>query len=352
MSLNRIRLLDFRNYTRAELDSIPRVCVLSGANGSGKTNFLEAVHILARLEPVRPVPLSELVRWGATAFHVDGELGGEKMEVGFSSQKKVVKRGGESVTIGEYKSLYPVIGFLPDDILVVNGSPEERRAYLDRALSSMDPEYAAALSRYNRTLRQRNAQLRVRPREASIWDAELAKNGSILIVRRIAFAQFLARELSERYRELYGEGVEVRYLNTFRIERSVEESFRVALEKGRVLEAEKRYTLAGPHRDNLEVLSGANGKGTRSFASQGQRRVLSLFLQLCVAIAARKAGGISPILLLDDVLLEVDEARRKRFLAMLPADSQIFATVLDPSALCGAFSDARVLRVEGGKMEG
>ncbi|MFN4216275.1 MAG: hypothetical protein ACK4HQ_02575, partial [Brevinematales bacterium] len=148
--------------------------------------------------------------------------------------------------------------------------------------------------------------------EARVWDRQLIEFGSQIIEKRLFFLKQISLRLAEFYKELYGGKVELRILNTFRIENSIKESFSKALEGARVLEHQRRYTLIGPHRDTFEIR--LEDRNFQTVASQGQKRALSLLFKITVATLLREQERL-PLLLFDDVMLEMDHERQKMLLA-------------------------------------
>ncbi len=311
MSLNAIKILNFRNYERIELSGFGKFNVLIGNNGSGKTNFLEAVFTLSQGKPFRRVPMEDLIEWGKTSFYIGGSFDNKKKEIGYSLQKKVLRENSTLVKDGEFIRLSPVVVFLPEDIAIVSGSPEERRSFMDRTLSLLDPDYAESLLLFQRVLRQRNAQLKLSPRDVYIWDDDFVRYGSLLIEKRLIFMHNIGSKIKAIYSEFYGDEVELKYYNTFKIEGGIRQSFIKALEENKTLENNKKSSVAGPHRDNFEIRK--LDKKSRSFASQGQTRLLALALKLSL-LGYFSGKTPAPILLLDDVLLELDERSRIKFL--------------------------------------
>jgi DNA replication and repair protein RecF len=348
MKLDYIKITNFRNFSRIILPRFSRINMLIGENGSGKTNFLEAIQTLTTLSPLRPVGFPELIRWGSDFFHLHGEFDGHTVELGFSEKKRLLKIDGDKSNKAGLARIAPVVAFMPDDIDIIRGAPENRRMFLDRALSAIDPQYETALRRYYRTLRQRNAQFKLNPRDVTIWDAELIDWGSMIIMKRLPYIRILNDKIRELYRELYGREIRIRYMNPFRIEGSVEESFRNAVKTGAREELRRRCTLFGPHRDNFCIQM--DDKKSDTFVSQGQLRSLAFALKLGVVRSIEDSSGGRPILLVDDVLLEIDEVRREKILDMISMDYQIFFTMTNGALISRVFADCSVFQVNGGEI--
>ncbi len=346
MSLKAIKILNFRNYESLELNNFGNFNLLLGANGSGKTNFLEAVFVLSQGRPFRKVPMEDLIRWDMNSFYIGGEFDGNKKEIGYSFQKKILRQNNQSVGRIEFLHDGPAVVFLPDDIAIVTGAPEERRDFMDRTLSLFDRDYAGSLLLYQNVLRQRNAQLKLSPGEVYLWNDDFIKTGSRIIEKRILFMRNIGSRIKDIYREFYSDDIELKYFNTFKIEGGIETSFARALQEISGLEKIRKTSLAGPHRDNFEIRK--LDKKSKSFASRGQMRLLALALKLSLLETFDKNAG-KPVLLLDDVLLEMDGRSKKIFLEKTVL-YQKFLTATSADLLSGIDEPAFIYRVENGKI--
>lgn len=322
--LQKYRCQNFRNLKDCDLDSFGHTNLIYGLNGSGKSNFLESLFLLSYAQAMRPVPLAELVQWHKSYFFVAGIFQGASVECGFHPGKKVLKYNEDRITASRLPALNPIVAFLPQDIDIITGEPQLRRQFLDQSIMLSDPAYLECLRNYNRSLRQRNAQIKQDVRQTAIWNPELIKWGSMVIDKRLRFIRSLNRELQSIYERLYDEKIILRYLNTFKIEKDIAGSYARALEGSKKLESIRGHTLVGPHRDNFIIEQ--SEKSSRVFASQGQTRALSLALKLGTLLYTHRSQGLNPLILLDDVLLEIDQKRREIFLDILHKDYPVFFT--------------------------
>ncbi len=351
MKLETIKAQNFRNYAVLEADGFGQTNVVIGANGSGKTNFLEAIYLLSSASPIRSVGHPELIRWGAKYYYLTGNFDGHDIALGYSASKRVLKFDEEPIHKDALKVRNPVIVFEPEDIGTVNGSPDTKRGFLDTFLSMADIRYAYALNRYQKALRQRNAQLKIAPKDAPVWNRELAANGAVLVRMRIEFIRGLNRKTQAIFGDLYGTEIELKYLNNFKIQGSIEECLTESLESSFKADSLKRYTTKGPHRDAYEIYvlnAGERRIASGAFASQGQLRSLSLSMKLGATEYIESVSGNGPILLLDDVLLEIDEAKRETIFRFLSSKYQTFFTATSLEVLGRLAGSAVVYRASGG----
>jgi DNA replication and repair protein RecF len=262
-----------------------------------------------------------------------------------------------------------VVMFTPEDIELVSGSPLLRRRYIDVTISQIDTQYCRTLGHYNKVLVQRNHLLRhirdrrTRPEQTEFWDEEVIKAGTFLTVQRRRAVEEL-NELAEGYhRQLTGTGerLAVLYKPSVDLERhqadavnlmadpsaTVGRAFREQMRQNRPRELAQGVSLVGPHRDDLQFL--IDGMNVNLFGSRGQQRTVSLSLKLAESDYLRRHAGEEPILLLDDALSELDEARRNFVAATVKKGQQVILTGTDLSAFPTRFlGDAQILRVENG----
>jgi DNA replication and repair protein RecF len=363
MYVERLNLTDFRNYREVEITPAPEgITVVTGANGEGKTNLLEAIAYLATLRSMRGSPPSGLVREGSAppvavvraVCNREGRRVAIDAEVHPAGRDRVLVNGQALRRTRDLTDALVVTVFSPDDPSLVKAGPQGRREYLDALLASVHPRHGATLGEVERVLRQRNALLRsaapwsgrpIPPEVAStldVWDAKLASCGETLAESRRALVEGLGPAVSGAYAEMAGiahAGVALTY------RRSWEGDLAAALADARRDDLRRGVTTAGPHRDELHMSIG--GLPARTHASQGEQRTLALALRLGGHRLVTEAAGTSPVLLLDDVFSELDSYRCDALVASLPDGQAILTTAGETPP--GAGVSARY-RVEGGKV--
>ena len=329
MRLLRLQVRDFRNLAEVDLEPSARTTILVGENGQGKTNLLEAVYLLTTLKPLRAARLQELVRFGADRAQVAGDFDGPG---GVRRAAVQVQAGGRTPyldgkpqeRLDAYFDGLAAVCFSPDDLLLVKGSPEARRRFLDRAAFNRWPAVLSEARDYVRALRARNAALRTGPPEVEASFREpLVRAAARLLRRRVELVQELAPRVAAAFAEISGPGapearLAYRPAAGMRVEGSEEECagrlaeiLALRVERDR----EKGYTSAGPHMD--ELVLALDGKGARVFGSQGQQRAVVLALKIAEIENLRAALGRPPLLLLDDISSELDPAKNRYLLAYL-----------------------------------
>jgi DNA replication and repair protein RecF len=382
VSLARVELHDFRSYADAELMPDPGLTVVAAPNGAGKTNLLEAIHVAITGRSHRAATELELVRVGAPFARVRLELlphgrielvlPGAEAPTGLRKRWSVNGIPRRASTVGETAR---AVLFRPEEMLLLVGSPGERRRFLDAILAQRDRRAARDLIELARVLAQRNALLRaIRAEEASIeslafWDEQLAAVGARLMVARMA----LVSELAERLVPLHdavargqperGASIELRYADTLKdawADRpptpgrdldvaALSEAFRRRIADVRQKEAWNGVSLVGPQRDDLRVE--LDGRDVAAHASRGQQRTIILALKLAESDLLA-ADGPRPVILLDDVFSELDAQRAERLTALLGGLGQVIVTTADPATL-GPMrrTDAPIWRIADGRLE-
>lgn len=362
MRLEHLWLTDYRNYETAELVPAPTgLTVVTGANGEGKTNLLEAIGYLATLKSFRGAPADALVRIGAERAVVRAE--GHRDERALLIEAEIRPTGRDRVLVNRQplKRTRDLLGvwrttvFSPDDLALVKAGPALRREYLDDVLVAISPRYDATLGDLDRVLRQRNTLLRQagsgggRPlsedvaRTLDVWDAKLSELGTVVSDTREQLCRQLEPEVGKAYESLAGGPIAV----GLAYQRSWTGELALAVAGARTDDVRRGVTTVGPHRDELGLTIA--GMPARTHASQGEQRTMALALRLAGHRVIRESVGTPPILLLDDVFSELDQDRAAALLAHLPEGQAILTTAgIIPA---GARPDA-VFSVRAGAIHG
>jgi DNA replication and repair protein RecF len=367
-----VSLFDFRNYAELDLGLERSATVLFGGNAQGKTNLLEAVALTALTRSPRTQQAAELVRFGQAAARVtcgvQTDTGRDALEVriivnpnesGARASRRFTVNGIHRRSSDMMGALRVVL-FWPDDLQLIKGSGDGRRRFLNTLLSQIDTGHAAELNRYGHLLEQRNALLRAirEGRQSSdgleVWTTALAESGAAIMVERQRRLLELQPIAAAYHRELSDdrERLELRYRPAgARIGEAprqlVSQQLQAAMADARDEEIARGQTVVGPQRDDVEVW--LEDHEARLFASQGQQRSAVLSLKLAELQYLADVTGEQPVLLLDDVMSELDPARRERLLAALQPGPQALITAADLNDLPRSILErAAVFRVERG----
>lgn len=343
-----LRLANFRLFGALEWTPGPGLTFVVGANGQGKTSLLEAAAFLLRLQSPRTSSPSECVRFGTAGFAVEGEVAGRRLLVSFSGRlRRAWLDGKPPASLAEYLSVGRVVWLSSADMELAAGAASARRRFLDALGAQTMPGYLERLRAYERALRARNSLLREgRPRrEVAAFEPALADAGDFLLAARAELAAVLAPLAGQAWEYITQSGMAfaLRYLP------GAQFPMTASLEATRAEEERLRLTVAGPHRDDLEVLVG--GRQAAVFASEGQCRAVALALKLAQAQQIEAATGQPPLLLVDDIFGELDPARRNAFLLTLPRSSQALITTTSVEWIQSLpLSAARLYQLHDGRL--
>lgn len=341
MRLDWLALGDFRCHEQLDFRPDGGVNILIGANGTGKTSILESIAYASTLRSFRGTPDTALIRSGTSEAIIRVGLGenaaGAKIEIALpgKGRRRVFLNGKKPRANADLAQVFPVVAFLPDDLILVKGGPAERRDFLDDLAARLHPQAAAAQSEYRRAIRQRNALLRREGARADavtldVWDERVATAGGEVLARRLLLLDRLAPTLAESYASAAGKGtLSPAYRAPWVEDLGTREAdvlaadLRQAIRAARRRDMELRITTRGPHRDvpSFEL----EGRSLRTQASQGEQRTVSVALRLASYRLLEHHHGAPPTLLLDDIFSELDPTRAEGVMEIIPK-GQVFVT--------------------------
>ena len=355
MGFRSVKLFQFRNIENSEIVFTDRDVYLVGENGQGKTNFLEAIYLLCYGSSFRTRNDRILVQHGCGGMSLQAVFNDGRQDrrilLKIESSGKSIQIDGKKIKDRkELLSEFPCIAFTHDDIACVSGPPNARRTFINQTISLYDESYIDNLRAYNRIIKLRNKVLKDgRADLLDIYDEQAAEAGFELQKKRESVIGEFNDTFTDLYRNISGTDTEIRirYSPSWK---DAEDAAGIIpiLKASRSRDLAYAATTTGPHRDRIGFYSG--GRNFASTASTGQIRLISLSLKASqCAFSARKSGRL-PVLLLDDVLLEMDLGKRKRFLEHLPEYRQAFFTFLPDEGLVDYKKGGPIYRVSGGKI--
>ena len=353
MRIRTLHLTNFRNFADLTVEFSDRRNVILGANAEGKTNILDAVHMLGVGRSHRERRDSNLVMFGEEYYRIEGVFDhiGVKttIEVAYNADGKRIRLNGKEARGPDLIGLAAVVITSPDDIDLIKGGPQLRRRFLDIAISQTSKEYLRTLQQYVRALAQRNVLLRDardkgdRPNTA-VWDKALADAGARVVAYRMGFLDSLSPRVEANFNLISGGASRLALPyepKSYGVDRAVADetgghiaaAFMEALSRNRDSEIARGYTLVGPHVDDFRFL--VDGRDIRQFGSEGEQRTSVLSLRCAEAMAIEERLGKAPIVLLDDVFAELDDARGTALISLISGFDQIILTSARQSPLGG-----------------
>lgn len=338
MFLRSTRAQDFRNLT-GEIHWGRGINVIFGNNGQGKTNWLEAIHLLAHAKSFRTRHLHEAIAFGKSSASVQGQVASGndlerdlQVDIRANTRQTFVNQKRESLT--NYAAQLHAVWFTADELEVVRGGPEARRSFIDRGAISLHPSYAQALGSYNKVIKQKKSLLqqsadgRLRFEEVvellAPWNEQLIQLSAQIHRSRTAYVELLNDALEH---SLFGDTLSIRYVSSLEGKGNLENYEELMKERLQIrMQAEvfAGACLIGPHRDDLSVLFG--DRNLRSFGSSGQQRSALITLDLAAISVYHSEHQDYPIFLIDDVDAELDGIRIERLLEYLDGRTQTFVT--------------------------
>ncbi len=363
MLLAAIEATNFRNLS-GRIEWGPRLNIIYGNNGQGKTNWLEAIYILARTKSFRTQRLQEAIRFGEELASVRGKVATgadleRDLQVSLHDNSKTIFVNSKRETLARYLTQLQVFSFTAADLDVVRGMPEARRRFLDRGISSLRPAYLKTISDYAKVLKQKNRVLQLANENAlgpdkvddllAPWNDQLVRLGVLIHQAREEYVAGLNAALE---RQLFEKrDVTTRYVSSLENKGDMgdyESLLRSRIALRMAAEVAAGHALIGPHRDDLEIH--LDGREIKVYGSSGQQRSALLLLDLAAISLYNSTSNDHPVFIIDDVDAELDEGRIRHLLEYLENRTQTFITTSKRSHVEGFFSRANVYEIEDGKV--
>ena len=361
MIIKSLRAQNFRNIEECSLEFDKSVNLLLGENAQGKTNAVEGIYVFARGKSFRRGEERDLIRFGCEGFRLcieyEDKNGSNTLEYSVFGRERRRKMNGYKISrasemIGNFKAVL----FCPDDLTLVKGGPDERREFLNVAISQCFPTYISLYFDYKKALENRNAILKNASKgnyfdenELTAWSESLAEYASAIYVEREkyikkleVYAKSFMKDISDGKEELtltYKSDIGEEFENKEDIKEEYKRIFRENLLKEKMA----GVTLYGPHREDIIIK--INGNDARIFSSQGQQRSIVLSLKMAEGEVSRELFSEYPVFLFDDVLSELDD-KRQGFVLSGMKDRQIIITSCERLRTAG-----KVIEVSGGKFK-
>jgi len=333
LQIQSLKLQSFRNYERVDLTFSQNIILIVGNNAQGKTNLVESIYTLAFSKSYRARTLQDLVKEAADFSKIDATINfasGQTKNVQYvlTRKKKRIKVNNiEQKTNSDFVGLIKVIKFSPEDLSLIKGTPSMRRKFLNVHLAQLDKEYLYALVKYNHLLKQKNALLKMKGQDLTLLDVYNEKMAQLMVIiasKREAFIEKYKPIVDQVFEKIVGghETLAFSYVSLFANKTASE--IKAMLDEYRQKEINYCGALIGVHKDDLQFV--INERDARTFGSQGQQRTLVLSLIIALVQYIYREIGEYPILILDDVMSELDEARKLQLIHSFQQDMQIFLT--------------------------
>lgn len=342
MILTNLKLINFRNYENLEINFSPEINFITGDNGSGKTNILEAISVISNLKSFRNINDNNIINWNKDSYYCSGEVSNSefsRFEVGFSFQnnkpkKKIKIDSHEIKKVSDYYGKLITVNFIPTDINIINGSPELRRRYFDSVISKLYPDYIDELNKYKEICYSRNLILKkIKDNRGDlklleVWNKMFSDKASSILKKRKSFIIEFNKLFIKNYLKISGEDNSP-YLNYITTLKSDDpDSILSEVNNNSRIDVRRGNTVYGPHRDDY-IITNSDKIAFINYASQGQKRTASISLKFSEVEIIKILKNKKCIILVDDIFSELDEKRRNSMIDLLKNEGQIIFTMVN-----------------------
>jgi len=359
MKIKRLGLKNYRNCENIELNFPTQKTLIIGKNAQGKTNILESIFFLSDLKSPRTSTISDLIQFNKPKFEISAEVNKNDTDIELDylytqEKKRELKINKVKTNPKDFKLVVKTVLFSTKDLLLLRGTPEDRRNWLDRAISQIYPAYDERLSKYDKIRIQKNNLLKQEVIDEALYDIyneQLIITGANIIFLRKKFLKEIEKIASAKHHTISEtEEFSLNYTCPKDEVEEISEYLKQELSERRKEEFARRQSCVGPHRDDIEFK--INGADATKFASQGQQRTLVLSLKLSELEIIKEKTGYYPILLLDDVLAELDDVRQNYLLKSIDENTQTIITSVDTLLFEQEFlKDVTIYNIEKGNIK-
>ena len=360
MKITALEYRSFRNIEHAQIEPCENVNIICGDNAQGKTNLLEGIWLFTGCRSFRTSKDRELISFKQKEARLDMGYFGfgreQEMLLRIEAKRKFFLNGVGELSAAKIVGEFLAVVFSPEHLSLVKAGPQERRKFIDIAISQLKPKYASVLGYYNKALAHRNMLLKDIPYHdglydtLDVWEDRLAFYAGEIMTQRIGYLKLLAEHSAKIYEGISSgkERLSVAYDPSGEVtavtKREIYDQMKEALFASRKSDIVNGSTSVGPHRDDLKIK--INDLSVRSYGSQGQQRSASLALKLGEAAVITSYNREQPVALLDDVMSELDESRQNYILNHI-RDWQVFITCCDKNTV-SSLKAGKVFQVRNG----
>ena len=341
MKLNTIKLINFRNYTKQNLEFSPHLNFIIGANGSGKTNIIEAIYMLGVTKTYKSIKEDHLVNRAKDHFLIKGEVkisDNVGLSLYYDKANKLAMIDEQKVPkLSDYIGNLKVVLFSPEDLNLIKGNPGTRRKFINLEIGQLDQNYLKLVHEYNGVLKNRNEYLKMAANKNQVdglyietINEQLAELGSKIYKQRFEFVDKINQELDNIFKSFHGNGeLVMKYETNIGITDALnsKETLLEKLNNSLQQDIFKASTSHGPHRDDFSLY--LDDENIKNDASQGQIRLAILGLKCAETLLIKEVTGEYPIILLDDLFSELDKEKVKNILKFINKEMQIIITTTD-----------------------
>ena len=365
MVLDSIKLINFRNYSKANLEFSKNINILIGDNAQGKTNILEAIYVLAITKSHRSLIDNNLIKKNESFCKLKGKVNtkniSRNLEFFLSSTEKKVSINNKQIRkLTDYISKFNIIIFTPDDLELIKGSPSVRRKFLNVEIGQIDNNYLNILNDYNKLLKTRNEYLKMKRENVNekyleIITDKMIEKSLYIYQKRFEFINLINDKIKNIFLDITNDGdLYINYINNLNIDKfdstkikeTLTKKYKSNLQKEKIL----GLTLFGPHKDDISFKLDNND--IKYYGSQGQQRSCILSLKLAEIDVFKQKTGEDPLVLLDDIFSELDDTKKNNIIKYINNDIQIVITTTDLNQINEELlMDSYIYKITNGNIE-
>ncbi len=334
--LKTLHLYNFRNYSNFTFNFSKNLNIICGQNASGKTNLLEAIHLISMGKSFKTLNLKDLIKHNENYFFLEAEIINKNIsqiiKIYYNGiTKKIIHNANSYPTFTSLLGILPVILHSPDDLNLIKGKPTLRRKFLNFYLAQEDPLYVHHYLRFTKALKQRNYLLKAQKTHLlKPFNIELAKSAAYLTIKRKAFLKNLQKPLNEIIKNLSDiiNQLKIHYLSSIPDENDLEKtnlSYLKILEQNQKKDLDFKTTLLGPHRDDFSIQF--SKKAAKNFASEGQKKIILYAIRFAQWQLLNSKHKQKPLFLIDDFDAHLDEKHKNNLKKAFKSFSQVFITM-------------------------
>ena len=366
MILNKITLINFRNYSKISIDLCNKINILIGDNAQGKTNILESIYVLGITKSHRAVIDNNLIKENESFCKIKGNIETKNLSRNLEfflsgKEKKVFINKNQIKKLTDYISKFNIIIFTPDDLELIKGSPNVRRKFLNIEIGQIDNKYLNILNDYNKLLKTRNEYLKqLKPKEINnklieVLNERIIEKALYIYEKRFEFIELINQRITDIYNDITEyKDLKIKYINNLGVENYNKEVIKKILTDKLNVNLEREIilgqTLFGPHKDDFCFL--LSNQDVKSYGSQGQQRACILSLKLSEINLFIEKTNEKPILLLDDIFSELDDTKKNNIIKYINKDIQTIITTTDLNQINQELlKDSYIYKIEKGNVE-
>ncbi len=367
MKIKKIKLINFRNYSKIDINLSDKINIIIGNNALGKTNILESIYVLALTKSFRTTNDSNLIKLDSSKFIISGNVKDDKipkkLSIEYDNKKKIVKYNDSVVKkMSDYVGNLYVLLSSPDDIRIIKGSPQDRRNFINTEISQLSNEYLKIYNEFNKLLKMRNDYLKILYTNSlgdynylDVLNEKLIEKEIFIYKKRKEFIDYINKYITDIYKDISEvDNLKIVYVNNIDLNKFEDEEIKEKLKNKYKQNLHREIalgmTLYGPHRDDFYL--NIDEGDIKIYGSQGQQKLAFISLKFAELKIFEEKKISKPIILLDDIFSELDKKKKNKLIEYISSDYQTVITTNDIRQISKKIlKDAKIFKVKNNMIE-